>query len=150
MKPFFKELFEYGHYFNQQLAEVFAENPGKTSEKSVKLYSHILNAHHIWNHRIDARQPVFGVWEEHPIHHFKTIDDANHAYTLSILDRLELTDSIDYSNTSGQAFANNVQDILFHVVNHSTYHRGQIAIEFRKCGLEPLMTDYIFYKRSHK
>ncbi|QLH28398.1 MAG: hypothetical protein HWD63_02710 [Candidatus Parvibacillus calidus] len=39
-----------------------------------------------------------------------------------------------------------MKDIIFHIINHSTYHRGQIAMEFRQSGLEPLNTDYIFYK----
>ena len=54
---------------------------------------------------------------------------------------------VHYTNTNGQAFDNSVRDILFNVINHSTYHRGQIAREFREYGPEPLVTDYIFYKR---
>ncbi|MCF8317339.1 MAG: hypothetical protein K9I02_01220 [Haliscomenobacter sp.] len=54
---------------------------------------------------------------------------------------------INYSNSKGQLFSNSIQDMLFHIINHSTYHRGQVATEFKRQGLEPLVTDYIFFKR---
>lgn len=42
-----------------------------------------------------------------------------------------------------------IKDIMFHIVNHSTYHRAQIATELKDHGIEPLKTDYILYKRAH-
>lgn len=147
MKPFFKELLEYSHHFNQKLCDAFNDNAGKTSEKAVKLYSHILNAHRIWNNRIEPKQTVFGVWDIHPIQDCRNIDNLNYEQSLLILDQFDLDETINYTNTKGQAFNNNIRDIIFHVINHSTYHRGQIATEFRQNGLEPLITDYIFYKR---
>lgn len=147
MKQFFKELFEYNHHFNQKLSDVFMTNPEKTTEKSVKLFNHILNAHQIWNNRIETKQPTFGVWELRNTQELKNIDKINYEQTLHILDKFELNEIIIYSNSKGQTFDNNTRDTLFHVINHSTYHRGQIATEFKQFGLEPLVTDYIFYKR---
>ena len=147
MKPFFKELFEYSHHFNQQLFDIYTAIPDKTSEKSVQLFNHILNAHQIWNNRIDPKQPTFDVWQIHDTQDLKEIDKANYNQTVKILGAFDLDEIISYSNSKGQAFRRNIRDILFHVINHSTYHRGQIATEFKQHGLEPLVTDYIFYKR---
>ena len=147
MTELFKELFAYNHHFNQKLADIFIDNPNKTSEKSVKIFNHILNAHHIWNHRIQGKQPAFSVWELHSTDKLKYIDKTNYKQTLSILDTADLYETINYTITNGQPFSNRVRDILFHTINHSTYHRGQIATEFRQYGLEPLITDYVFYKR---
>lgn len=147
MKDFFKELFEYSHYFNQKLWDIFNENQDKVSQKSVQLYYHILSAHHIWNNRINAVQPLYKVWQMHPIQNCKEIDKANYESSLRILDGFNLNDTIHYKNTKGQDFDNSIRDTLFHVINHSTYHRGQIAAEFRRTNLEPIVTDYIFYKR---
>ncbi|TJZ61792.1 damage-inducible protein DinB [Sphingobacterium olei] len=147
MKQFFKELFEYNHHTNQKLRNIFNENPARTSEKAIKLYSHILNAHQIWNNRIEPQQPVFSVWEVHPIEICSNIDKINYEQSLHILDKLDLNGTINYKNTQGKAFTNSISNILFHVINHSTYHRGQIATEFRQNGLDPLVTDYIIYKR---
>lgn len=147
MKPFFKELFEYSHYFNQRLSDLFMASPRQISEKSIKLFSHILNAHQIWNNRIDPKHPSFGVWELHNTEDFKSIDNMNYEQIVKIIDKFELNETINYSNSKGQTFSNSVRDILFHIINHSTYHRGQLASEFRQHGHEPLVTDYIFYKR---
>lgn len=148
MKHFYKELFAYNHHFNQKLGEFFNENLDKTPEKAIRLFSHILNAQQIWNSRIETRQKIFGVWEIHPVHTCNTIDTLNHEFTLNIIDKYDLNDTIKYTNTKGQSFRNSIKDILFHVINHSTYHRGQIAIEVKQNNIEPLITDYIFYKRE--
>lgn len=147
MKAFFKELFEYNHHCNQKLWPVFNENPDKTSEKTIKLYSHILNAHHIWNSRINALQANYKVWENHPIQNCIDIDKANYEKSLLILEKFDLNQIMNYKTTNGLAFNNSIRDTLFHVINHSTYHRGQIASDFRQNGLNPVVTDYIFYKR---
>lgn len=147
MNTFFKELFEYSYHYNQKLADVFNASPDKTSEKAVKLFNHLLNAHQIWNNRIEPKQTPFGVWELHSVQELQSIDKANYEQTLLILDTFDLNQSINYSNTKGQIFQNTIRDIFFHVINHSTYHRGQIATDFKQFGLESLVTDYIFYKR---
>jgi len=35
--------------------------------------------------------------------------------------------------------------VLRHVVNHSTYHRGQVAAKLKRLGAEPPATDMIFW-----
>src|SRR5690606_14249917 len=124
----------------RKLAELFNENSGTVSEKSTQLFSHILNAQQIWNNRIDPQLPLFDVWDVHPVQHFEKIDAENYKHSLSILDRFELNAKIAYVNSKGQGFNNDIKGILFHLINHSTYHRGQIATEFRLAGIKPLAT----------
>jgi uncharacterized damage-inducible protein DinB len=90
----------------------------------------------------------YGTWEIHQIPDFYEIDRKNFEHSILILDKFELNQTIQYSNRKGQIFNNSARDILFQVINHSTYHRGQIATEFRQSGLEPLLTDYIYYKMT--
>ncbi len=59
----------------------------------------------------------------------------------------DLNKRVEYENSEGRTFANDVKDILFHVVNHSTHHRGQIMMDLRVSGIAPEPLDYIFYKR---
>jgi uncharacterized damage-inducible protein DinB len=35
--------------------------------------------------------------------------------------------------------------ILRHIVNHSTYHRGQVASKLKRFGIEPPNTDFFFW-----
>ncbi|XOQ13754.1 MAG: Damage-inducible protein DinB [Shouchella clausii] len=39
-----------------------------------------------------------------------------------------------------------VEDLVFHVVNHGTYHRGNITAMLRQLGLAGVPTDYVFFK----
>lgn len=149
MKSHFKAFFEYNAHFNQQLSAVFMEKPDLADGKSHKLFSHILNAHHIWNHRILIKQGSYGVWELLSASNMEDINSQNLADSIHILSHLDLNKPIPYQNSKGQKFQNKISDILFHIINHSTYHRGQIATDFREKGIEPLATDYIFWKREN-
>lgn len=148
MKDFFQDLFAYNHETNQKLAEYLQGQSTELPEKVLSLFSHNLNAHHIWNHRIEGKPTRHGVWELHPTGSFKEIDNQNHQDTLGILSTHDLHERLHYSNSRGDAFENTVRDILFHIINHSTHHRAQIATAFREAGIEPLATDYIFFRRN--
>ncbi|UZR95208.1 DinB family protein [Chondrinema litorale] len=147
MEEFFKGLFTYSHYFNQKIAEVILANNAKMPTRSLELFSHMVNAHHIWNCRIMGANPQVKVWSMHPLEELMAMDNENYKISLDILTETELNTSISYSNSKGNQFANSVQDILFHVNNHSTHHRGQIVMLMRQQDIEPPVTDYIFYKR---
>ncbi|MEM1003550.1 MAG: DinB family protein, partial [Bacteroidota bacterium] len=59
----------------------------------------------------------------------------------------DFTRRIDYVNSKGNAYGNELKDILFHIINHATHHRGQILVDMRNHKMEPPVLDYIFYKR---
>ncbi len=145
MKDFFKELFNYGHHFNQQLIGILIENKDKAPERSILLINHMINAHQVWNSRI-LGEPSFGVWEMHPNAELLQLEKDNHSKTMAIIDSVDLSKIVDYKNSAGNPFSNSVRDLLFHVVNHSTYHRGQIASDCRQHEATVISTDYIFYK----
>ncbi len=147
MKDFLINLFKYNHTCNQQLVTLLNSNKDNITEKSLKLFSHILNAHEIWNARIEAQQPSCGVWDIRNITDLPAIDELNYENTIRILNTLPPGKNISYSNTKGESFSNTIQDILFHAINHSTYHRAQIATECKSNGISPLATDYILFKR---
>jgi uncharacterized damage-inducible protein DinB len=147
MNDFFTGLFDYSHLHNQKLAGVFAAGPEHVSEKAMTLLCHILNAHQIWNARINGVPPGTGVWDVHALAELASRDTNNFERSIEILNRNELDNVISYTNTEGATYSNTVRDILFHVINHSTYHRAQIATELKQAGLKLTPTDYILYKR---
>src|SRR5258706_12162933 len=50
----------------------------------------------------------------------------------------ELAEMLSYKNIAGQAFTNSIRDIMQHVANHGTYHRGQIISMLRQVGYTKL------------
>jgi uncharacterized damage-inducible protein DinB len=147
MKELFTDLFQYSHHYNQKLLELLLTHPDKVSDKAKRLVSHILNAHHIWIARINKVPADVMVWEVHDLYMLAAMDKVNYEKSLEVLNREIWNQVVDYNNSRGELFSNTVRDILFHVINHSTYHRAQIATELKLAGIEPLNTDYIFYKR---
>jgi uncharacterized damage-inducible protein DinB len=147
MKAFFKDKFDYTHHCNQQLIELLLKNPKLYKTKISALTSHTLNAHHIWNHRIFGVAPALSVWQELELIYLQKINTENFEHSIELLQQKELDEKINYSNSKGQKFTNTVSEIHFHIVNHSTYHRGQLISLLKTQGVEPIVTDYIFYKR---
>lgn len=147
MKVFFNQLFDYNFYCNKKWIEE-CNKLDSVPEKSKELFSHILNAHHIWNTRILGRPSELKVWQLHDIKDWGDIHYENQRSSFEIITNADdFEKRIDYENSEGRLFINNLQDILFHIINHSTHHRGQIATNFRINNLEPLPLDYIHYKR---
>jgi uncharacterized damage-inducible protein DinB len=58
------------------------------------------------------------------------------------------TSIIEYRFMSGLTGQSPIYDTLLHLVNHGTYHRGQIAVMLRQLGAQPIATDYIHYVRT--
>ena len=44
---------------------------------------------------------------------------------------------IEYVNTKGESFAYPLWQMLQHVVNHASYHRGQVTTLLRQLGAAP-------------
>lgn len=146
MRTFFKELFEYNFNFNQKNLNILAQKPEQFSERLLHLHSHIVNAHGIWNSRIIPAQINYKPWDTFSPKELIERDNKNFNTSISILNGYDLESGIQYSLSNGKSCSNSIRDILFQIINHSTYHRGQIATEFRKCNVEPLLTDWIIYK----
>lgn len=146
MKENFQDYLEYNQHFNRSLIQNYLENKMIWIEKSRSLLDHIVNAHQIWNARI-LNDNQFEVWQINADDLLIEINSENFVNSYKILVERELTEIINYQNSKGNQFENSIQEIFFHFINHSTYHRGQIAMLMKEAGLEPLNTDYIFYKR---
>ena len=146
MIEFFKDIFEYHNHFNQKLADLLIVNSNKITERTIPLFSHSINAHQIWNSRILETKSL-AVHQIHTLEKCKELDDQNYNDSLDILSDFDLAKKISYKTSGRIEFENSIQQILFHIANHFTHHRGQIISDLRQSGIEPIITDYIFYKR---
>jgi uncharacterized damage-inducible protein DinB len=56
-----------------------------------------------------------------------------------------------YTNLRGEPADDTYEQTLFHIVNHGTYHRGQVIYMLRDVGVQTLPgTDLIHYLRAHR
>jgi uncharacterized damage-inducible protein DinB len=55
---------------------------------------------------------------------------------------------VRYKTTEGVAHANPLWQLVQHVTNHSTYHRGQVTNFLRHLGARPAATDMILWDRE--
>jgi uncharacterized damage-inducible protein DinB len=146
---YLQRLFEYDRAANNRTIDAIDQFPSDKQEMQ-KLLSHVLNALYIWIDRIEGKAPTYTVWEIHAAPAMKAINEHIHQRISSILaDRTDLDQPVIYHNSQGDQFENEVFDILFHLVNHGTHHRGQIVRMLREGGVAPPRLDYIFFKRTN-
>lgn len=56
---------------------------------------------------------------------------------------------VDYFNTRGEKFSNTLAEIVVHLVDHASYHIGQMMNALRGFGVEPVSTNYIHFLREN-
>lgn len=78
----------------------------------------------------------------------RKIDQWYIEYTHSVSDK-ELEDIVEFEFIGGGRGAMSRRDILLHVVNHTTYHRGQAAGILYQLGFFPPATDLPVFLREH-
>lgn len=62
----------------------------------------------------------------------------------------EWREPLQYRNTRGEAFEQPLWQVMMHMVNHGTLHRGQVLAMFRQLDRVPTSVDLINYYRRLK
>lgn len=62
---------------------------------------------------------------------------------LAGLNEERLTKPLSYANLDGESFTYPLWRTLFHVINHQTYHRGQVTTMLRQVGIQPPQIDFL-------
>lgn len=123
-------------------------------EELIKLMSHIVNAEFIWYSRINEQKEFEkAVWQVYSPEELKMNADTIDKLWIDYVRRCRDDDFSflkSYHNSKGDHFITAASDIILHVINHSTYHRGQINKLFRQKNIDPVNTDYITYLRKEK
>ncbi len=57
----------------------------------------------------------------------------------------DLDGTLEYVNLAGKAGSIKIWQMALHLVNHSSYHRGQIITMLRQLGHVPVQTDISVY-----
>lgn len=147
-----RRLFAYDDWANREVAAGFAARPlSSSSPRALRLLNHVIGAERLWLARLEKTPPLCAVWPEWTLaemqKQLRQLPRAWEDWFADVADA-DLDEPIAYVNSKGQPFTSSVDDILTHVILHSTHHRAQIAAEVRSAGQEPAATDFIHCVRN--
>jgi uncharacterized damage-inducible protein DinB len=148
MKSYFLKLYQYNAWANKRVLGAL-EKQQVADEKILTLMSHVLSAQRIWLSRIKGL-PVdqYPLWKQYDVPTLiKMGHDVGEEWLAFVQSNDDFNRPLVYHNYVGNPYTNNVEHIMMHLVNHCTYHRGQIALLMRQKGFEPINTDFITYDR---
>ncbi len=156
-----RSLFDYNAWANARVFETVGRLPVEAQLQTVvssfpsvlDTLAHIVGAEWIWSKRWMGESPDrFPDWVAQPecgdLRQRLAAVEAERADLLGAMQDADLERIVRYGTLSGQQFADPLGQLMRHVVNHSTYHRGQIATQLRQLGRTPPGTDYILWLRA--
>ncbi|MGI8783750.1 MAG: DinB family protein [Acidobacteriota bacterium] len=152
-------LFVYNEWANVRLLDAVGQlsdeqftRPLASSFPSIRdTFSHVIAVEWVWLRRWKGESPALipewavGSPLELLRKKLKGIE-AERATFLTALGEQEMQQPVSYTNFKGERWRYALEDLLLHLVNHSTYHRGQVATMLRQVGALPPATDFLVYK----
>jgi len=116
-----------------------------------KLLAHVVATEFLWLDRLQATPPRHPVWPDWSLSetsaHAADLPAAWRAF-LAGCGEAGLAHQVSYVNSRGQRWSTTVHDILTHVALHGAHHRGQVAAELRRAGVDPPDLDFVHAART--
>lgn len=140
------QLLEYTFWANDLFIVRLQEQDDMPEEIS-KQISHLLSAHRIWLNRIADHATLPSVWEAINQESWEGINIELYSETCDLVKSNDLQKIISYKNSKGEFFQDSLEELLHHIINHSTHHRAQVALLMRQHQMLPPQSDYIIYLR---
>jgi len=153
-----KTLFEYNRWADERVLEAlsqlkpekFTKDMGNSFRSVRDTAVHIMGAEWIWLSRCNGTSPkallssVDFPTVSHIREHWAGIEKGWKDFLSGVTENF-LQTSITYLNLKGETYTYPLWQILQHLVNHSTYHRGQITTLLRQLGARPISTDFLVF-----
>jgi uncharacterized damage-inducible protein DinB len=120
-------------------------------ERAMMLFSHLLSSHSMWLSRLNKTDFTCTLFQERTLEECEILIAENLAGWKQYFEKSTNTDlqqSIDFlaaweTNPSKRTII--VEDALIHIINHSSYHRGQIVASIKGKVDELPLSTYIIY-----
>jgi uncharacterized damage-inducible protein DinB len=148
MIKYFLKLYQYNAWANERVMGSL-KSQSISDEKTLSIFGHVLAAQFLWLHRIKGLPPPdVKLWGNYSLETLeKMVTDANAQWLEFVEGNEPFEREMTYTNYVGDLYTNNVETIMMHLVNHSSYHRAQVALLLRQQGFEPINTDMITHDR---
>jgi uncharacterized damage-inducible protein DinB len=164
MKELLKQYAAYSIWASQKIMDILVSLPADQQlallpSSFTSLYKtvlHMWDAESIWWQRMKLHERII-----RPSDNFKgSMKDVSDGLInqskqwedwIASASELSIEHVFQYQTTEGQQFKQPVWQMLLHVFNHGSYHRGQLINMLRQLGVEKLpATDFIIWSRSKK
>jgi uncharacterized damage-inducible protein DinB len=134
-------------------AEQFTKPLGSSFSSVRDTLAHIWGAEWIWMERFEGRSPASlpDGGQFHNISALQTRWQEDEARLNNFVGRVtqdDLDGPHEYRTLKFGQYSNPLWLSMQHLVNHGTYHRGQIATMLRQLNAKPLSTDLIHFYRE--
>jgi uncharacterized damage-inducible protein DinB len=154
-------LYDYNAWANHRSLEAAAAlseekflAPMGSSFGSVRdTLAHILGAEWIWLERFQGRSPasLLDPTQFANVESLRERWDEQEARLLAFVRGLTQTDLdrvFEYKTLKFGVYKNPLWESMQHLVNHGTYHRGQVTTLLRQHGAQPIATDLMHFYRD--
>jgi uncharacterized damage-inducible protein DinB len=155
-----KELFLFDEWATDRILEIVASLPEDQYSRDLRsshggirgTLVHAYGAEWIWLERWKGGSPTALAREEdiptfqQLVQRWSTLRQELNQFVASLSEeRLALPHS--YKDLKGNSYTQPLWQQMQHLVNHSTYHRGQVVTMLRQLGVKPVATDLIAFYR---
>ena len=154
-------LFDYNAWANHRSLEAAAAlsneqftKPLSSSFSSVRdTLAHICGAEWIWHERFQGNSPstLPGLSSLNTAEALRAHWSEQESKLLGFVAQLTQTDLnrvMEYKTIRFGVYQNPLWQSMQHLVNHGTYHRGQVTTLLRQLGAKPILTDLMHFYRE--
>ena len=146
LKNLFIKQQEYENWANNLVIKSIMDS-NNPNERVFELISQIVIVHQNWLQKIKKEQPYYKPWEKLTLDDCLKLSNENFNSDVTYISSLKDKDFEEFILFPFMAKPSKIaiQDLLTHLVNHASYHRGQIiALLKNKLDILPLTTYIAF------
>jgi uncharacterized damage-inducible protein DinB len=154
-------LYEYNAWADRRVLEAanaltneqFTKELGSSYSSVRDTLLHIYGVEHLWLERFQGRSPsvIPNDSEGADITRLKENWTAFEPKLLNFVRGLtqeDLDRVMEYKTMKFGVYCNPLWQSMQHLVNHGTYHRGQVTTMLRQLGAQPILTDLMHFYRE--
>ncbi len=156
-------LYEYNYWANHKLLEIvrtlteeqYKKDLGSSHGGIHGTLFHQMGAEEIWLMRWKGNSPAtFGQAEDYPAfdalsQHWNNVEREMMDFCHRLQSEDDIKRVVAYKDLKGNEYSQPLWQLMQHLANHSTYHRGQIVTLLRQVGAKPVGTDLVAFYRQN-